>query len=100
MVGEGPLDRARAVHGRAGRVERREEAVTGRVHDLAGALRDQAPQHVVVPAQQPFPRLVTERLGKLRRTHDVCEEEGHSNLEAARAAFFEVTQLGLYRRQV
>ena len=65
VIGESLLDRDRTVHGRAGRIEGREEAVTSGLDELPSPARHECPERVVVPRQETVPGLVSECLREL-----------------------------------
>ena len=100
VVPQRALDRDRAVDRRAGGVEGGEEAVAGRVDDLPSPGRDDAPERVVVPAQEPLPRGVAERLREHRRADDVGEHERPAHVRRAGPPLLGGPQLALGRRGI
>jgi len=83
MLGEDALDLDGGGEGRCRVVERREETVTGRVHDLPAAGCQDPAQGLVVPPEQLLPRLVAEQLGQRRGADDVGEDERLAGLRWA-----------------
>ena len=76
MVAQGPLDRDRGVDGRrepSSKAAKKPSPVVLTISPPPAL--DELPEHVVVPAQEPLPGLVAERLGKARRADDVGEHE-------------------------
>jgi hypothetical protein len=67
-------DRAGAPHGRPGRVERREEAVAGRIHLATAEPLELRTHERVVAGQQPRPAAVSQLHGALGRADDIGEE--------------------------
>src|SRR5436190_7749077 len=72
---EGALDGDRRLEGRLRSRERREEAVSRLLDDLAAAVRDLLLEELVVPREQLLPFLVAERLEQSRRADDVREQK-------------------------
>ncbi len=97
VVPQRALDRDRTVDRRARGVEGGEEAVAGRVHDLPSPGRDHPTEGVVVPAQEPLPRGVAERLREHRRADDVGEHERPPDVRRAGPPLLGVPQLALRR---
>ena len=75
LIGEPALDRDRGVDRAIRVVEGQEEAVACGLDLLAPVLGDDRPKRLVVPAEEPLPALVAEKLGESRRVNDVGEDE-------------------------
>src|SRR5438034_5488101 len=77
---EGALDGDRRLERRLRSRERREEAVSRLLDDLAAAVRNLLLEQLVVPREQLLPFLVAERLEQPGRADDVREHERASCL--------------------